>query len=175
MAQPPSEEELIKRRLLWKKVSDPNFVEQSKPQNERPKSFIDKAVVPMIPSDLLAGSSSDVNENKTFRNMSLNPLVPIGMIATVACLIGKFLDYSKFIRVFRNVQSEFEPKYAKDSILYAWSNCGTRFYGLRVSWWCMDVWIESKGLCKAGRNSKRSTGRAHTEVPWQQSLISLLN
>lgn len=91
MAEPTSEDEKIKRRLLWKKVTDPNYVEESEPKKLYQRSVLGKAGVPMIPQDLLGGSSNDVTENKVFRNMSINPLVPIGMVLTVGCLMGELI------------------------------------------------------------------------------------
>ncbi|KAI6176211.1 HIG1 domain-containing protein [Aphelenchoides bicaudatus] len=90
MAEPSvSDEEQIKRRLLWKKVTDPSFVEENKSTRKLyQRNALSKAGVPMLPEDLLRGSSSNVSESKMVKNMSINPLVPVGMIATVGCLIG---------------------------------------------------------------------------------------
>lgn len=86
-----SENEKLKRQLLWKKVNDPDF---TKPLNEQRKIYqrtsLGKAGVPMIPDDLIGGTSNKVAEGRMYRNLSINPLVPIGMVLTVGCLIGEY-------------------------------------------------------------------------------------
>jgi hypothetical protein len=91
MAEPVSNEEQIKRRLLWKKVTDPNFVEESKPKKLYQRNSLSKAGVPMISEDLLRGSTNNVSENRIFNKLAINPLVPLGMLATVVCLLGKLV------------------------------------------------------------------------------------
>ncbi|KAI6214353.1 HIG1 domain-containing protein [Aphelenchoides besseyi] len=83
-------DEQLTRKLLWQKVNDPSFVETESRQKRQiyQSNSLNRAGVPMIPEDLIGGSTNRVTENKVFRNMSINPLVPIGMLATVGCLIG---------------------------------------------------------------------------------------
>ncbi|KAI6239547.1 HIG1 domain-containing protein [Aphelenchoides fujianensis] len=87
---PIDEQERLQRRLLWQKVNDPNFAEGEAPSKRKvyQGNSLGRAGVPMIPQEYLAGSSDAVTENKVFRSMSINPLVPVGMFVTVGCLIG---------------------------------------------------------------------------------------
>jgi hypothetical protein len=88
-----SEEEKIKRRLLWEKVNDPNFAKE--PTDNKKKIYqrnsLARSGVPMIHEDLLQGSSNNVSEHKITQKLLTNPLVPLGMLATVGCLIGRFI------------------------------------------------------------------------------------
>ncbi|KAI6187390.1 HIG1 domain-containing protein [Aphelenchoides besseyi] len=83
-------DEQLKRKLLWEKVNDPSFVESESRQKRQiyQSNSLNRSGVPMIPEDLIGGSTNRVTENKVFRNMSINPLVPFGMLATVGCLVG---------------------------------------------------------------------------------------
>ncbi|CAD5221435.1 unnamed protein product [Bursaphelenchus okinawaensis] len=82
--------EVEKAKMVWKMVNEPNFAEKNKNQTKQlyQKNSLGRAGVPMIPEDLLGGSSENVNQGKLYGKLSINPLVPLGMGATVACLCG---------------------------------------------------------------------------------------
>lgn len=63
----PSDERL-KKRLLWEKVNDPKFIEESI-SKKGGRSSPEKATVPMISSDLLRGSTNDVSGNRVFNHL----------------------------------------------------------------------------------------------------------
>ena len=47
------------------------------------------AVVPPLPEDILSsGSNSTIEMNRLVKHALTNPFVPVGMITTVACLVG---------------------------------------------------------------------------------------
>lgn len=83
--------DVSKQKLLWKMVNEPDYAEKNKHKiqaeiyNKKQKDG-----VPLIPQDLLRGSTEVTSDNKLIKKLSVNPLVPIGMAATVGCLIGKF-------------------------------------------------------------------------------------
>ncbi|CAD5227507.1 unnamed protein product [Bursaphelenchus xylophilus] len=82
--------EIEKQKMLWKMVNEPEFGKQKSPARRQiyQNNSLGRAGVPMIPEDLLGGSSSNVNESKMYKKLTINPLVPIGMAATVGCLLG---------------------------------------------------------------------------------------
>lgn len=90
--------------LTWKKIDDhgtivdesPN-IPQSAAVDKKPKkkfqTSIAEGIVPQIPQEMLHSTldievSNMKNSEKLTRKALNNPLVPIGMSATVACLIG---------------------------------------------------------------------------------------
>ena len=47
------------------------------------------AVVPPLPEDILSsGSNATIEMNRLVQHALTNPFVPVGMITTVACLVG---------------------------------------------------------------------------------------
>ncbi|KAH7715005.1 Protein T20D3.6 [Aphelenchoides avenae] len=76
----------VQRYLTWQKIDEPTTIKKT--QRAIPNAS-SRSVVPPLPMDMLrAGSEKTPVENTIFRKAGMNPLVPIGMAATVACLIG---------------------------------------------------------------------------------------
>lgn len=73
-------------------------------QEAKPKARNFSDVVPMIPSDMIGGSEKSHRMNPLVKHAMANPFVPVGMVATVGCLLGRFcFTYFKLYLFFRNV------------------------------------------------------------------------
>lgn len=101
---PPNSTEKFEQYFKWIKIkttepTEPKqelILEKTKssqiPTKEWKKITMQKGVVPPIPKELIYNSDikRKKHDNKITRKALNNPLVPIGVAATVACLIGFF-------------------------------------------------------------------------------------